>query len=92
MRKILAPGEVHKTLRECKQSVEQLRSVLGIVAPRDMDRYEELKDLQLRCADSLHTLERWMRKGMPSQAGGELKREAADLAPDAPAAPGWPAP
>lgn len=65
MRKVLPVDEVLKTIRECDANLEKLARAIGVVSPLDMDQLEALRDLRLRCADSIHTMQLWKRKGLP---------------------------
>lgn len=59
MRKVLPVDEVLKTIRECDANLEKLARAIGVVSPLDMDQLEALRDLRLRCADSIHTIQGW---------------------------------
>lgn len=65
MRRVLPVDEVHKTIRDCERSVEKLVRAIGVISPLDMDQCEALRDLRIRCADSMHTIRLWHRKGLP---------------------------
>lgn len=65
MRSVLPVDQVLKTIQECERNVERMQRVLSVASPNDMDQYEALRDLRLRCADSIHTIKLWSRKGLP---------------------------
>lgn len=44
------------TIQECQRNLEKFERVLNVVAPNDMDQFDALKDLRMRCADSLYTI------------------------------------
>lgn len=65
MREVLPVEVILKTLQECNRSIERMIRVVGVVSPLDMDQIDALKDLRLRCTDSIHTINLWHRKGLP---------------------------
>ena len=65
MRNILPVDEVLKTIRECDANLEKLARTIAVISPKDMDQLEALHHLRLRCADSIHTIQLWKRKGLP---------------------------
>lgn len=65
MRFVLPVDQVLKTIQECEKNVERMQRVLSVASPNDMDQYEALRDLRLQCADSIHTIKLWSRKGLP---------------------------
>lgn len=65
MREVLPVELILQTIQECDRSLEKMARVVGVVSPHDMDQIEALRDLRLRCADSIHTINLWSRKGLP---------------------------
>ena len=65
MRDVLPVDVILKTIQECERNLERMTQVVGVVSPLDMDQIEALRDLRLKCADSIHTINLWNRKGLP---------------------------
>lgn len=65
MREFLPVEVILKTIQECDPNLERMIRVLYVVSPLDMDQINALKGLRLRCADSIHTINLWNRKGLP---------------------------
>ena len=62
MKNHLSADEVIETLRDATSRVEALQRILMIVSPLEMDQSEALRELRIRCADSIEAVQMWKRK------------------------------